>query len=99
MHVELVTQLIINGLLLGGVFALAALGLNVIFGVTRIVNLAHGQIVIGTALACAVLFQRFGITPLEALPAALIVGMIFGAILERALLHRLPAHAQTAEMT
>src|SRR5579872_109361 len=99
MHVELVTQLIINGLLLGGVFALAALGLNVIFGVTRIVNLAHGQIVILTALTCAVIFQRFGITPIEALPGALIGGAILGTFIERLLLRRLPEHAQSREWT
>src|SRR5579863_10485386 len=99
MHVELVTQLIINGLLLGGVFALAALGLNVIFGVTRIVNLAHGQIVILTALTCAVIFQRFGITPIEALPGALIGGAILGTLIDRFLLRRLPEHAQTRETT
>lgn len=99
MHLELIVQLAINGLLLGGVFALAALGLNVIFGVTRIVNLAHGQIVILTALSCAFLFQRYGITPLEAVPAALLAGMIVGSLIERALLRRLPEHAGTAEMT
>ncbi len=99
MHVELVVQLIINGLLLGGVFALAALGLNVIFGVTRIVNLAHGQIVILTALTCAVVFQRFGITPIEALPGALIGGAILGTLIERLLLRRLPEHAQSREWT
>jgi branched-chain amino acid transport system permease protein len=98
-HVELVVQLIINGLLLGGVFALAALGLNVIFGVTRIVNLAHGQIVILTALTCAVIFQRFGITPIEALPGALIGGAILGTLIERLLLRRLPEHAQSREWT
>lgn len=99
MHVELVLQLIINGLLLGGVFALAALGLNVIFGVTRIVNLAHGQIIILTALTCAVAFQKLGITPIEALPFAFVGGAIIGIIIERALLRRLPAHAQSAEWT
>jgi len=98
-HLELVIQLIINGLLLGGVFALAALGLNIIFGVTHIVNLAHGQLIILTALICAVLFQRLGITPLEVLPVALAAGLVVGAVLERTLLRRLPQHAQTAEQT
>jgi branched-chain amino acid transport system permease protein len=96
-QLELVLQLIINGLLLGGVFALAALGLNVIFGVTRIVNLAHGQIVILTALTCAVVFQRYGITPIEALPAALVFGAIIGILIERLLLRRLPEHQQSRE--
>lgn len=99
MKPELVIQLIINGLLLGGVFALAALGLNIIFGVTRIVNLAHGQIIILTALICAALFQKFEITPLEVLPFALIAGMVLGTVMERTLLRRLPSHAQTAETT
>lgn len=99
MRLELVAQLIINGLLLGGVFALAALGLNIIFGVTRIVNLAHGNFIILTALICAALFQRFGITPLEVLPFAVVAGMIVGAIFERTLLRRLPEHAPTAETT
>jgi branched-chain amino acid transport system permease protein len=98
-HPELVVQLIINGVLLGGVFALAALGLNIIFGVTRIVNLAHGQFIILTALICSVLFQRFGITPLEVLPFAVVAGLIVGTAFERALLRRLPEHAQTAETT
>lgn len=99
MKPELVIQLIINGLLLGGVFALAALGLNIIFGVTRIVNLAHGQIIILTALICAALFQKFEITPLEVLPFALVAGMVLGTVMERTLLRRLPSHAQTAETT
>ncbi|MGH7716992.1 MAG: branched-chain amino acid ABC transporter permease, partial [Vulcanimicrobiaceae bacterium] len=97
MHVELDVQLIINGLLLGGVFALAALGMNVIFGVTRIVNLAHGQIMILTALTCAAAFQKLGITPIEALPFALVGGAIIGIVIERTLLRRLPEHAQSAE--
>ena len=97
MHPELVVQLIINGLLLGGVFALAALGLNVIFGVTRIVNLAHGQIIVLSALTCAVAFQKFGITPIEALPVALVAGAIIGILIERLLLRRLPEHAQSRE--
>jgi len=95
----LVVQLVINGLLLGGVFALAALGLNVIFGVTRIVNLAHGQIIILTALTCATVFQRFNITPIEALPVALLGGAILGIVIERTLLQRLPEHAQSREWT
>lgn len=99
MHLELVVQLIINGVLLGGVFALAALGLNIIFGVTRIVNLAHGNFIILTALICSVVFQRFGITPLEVLPIAVVCGMIVGVAFERALLRRLPEHGPTAETT
>jgi branched-chain amino acid transport system permease protein len=96
---ELVLQLTIDGLLLGGVFALSALGMNVIFGVTKIVNLAHGQIVVLTALTAAIVFQRFSITPLEALPAAMLGGLLVGALIERLILRRLPEDAPTAETT
>lgn len=99
MRPELVVQLTIDGLLLGGVFALSALGLNVIFGVTRIVNLAHGQIVVLTAICSAIVFQRFGITPIELLPVAMLAGFAAGAILERLILRRLPDDAPTAETT
>ena len=99
MRPELVLQLTIDGLLLGGVFALSALGLNVIFGVTRIVNLAHGQIVVLTALTAAIVFQRFGVTPLEALPVAILGGLCAGALIERLILRRLPEDAPTAETT
>jgi len=98
-RLELVLQLAIDGLLLGGIFALSALGLNVIFGVTRIVNLAHGQIVALTALTAAVVFQRFGLTPLVALPFAMLAGFAIGAGIERLILRRLPDDAPTAETT
>ena len=99
MRPELVLQLTIDGLLLGGVFALAALGLNVIFGVTRIVNLAHGNIVVLAALSAAIAFQRFGITPIEGLPVAMVGGALLGVIIDRLILRRLPEDAPTAETT
>ncbi|GAC1405083.1 MAG: branched-chain amino acid ABC transporter permease [Candidatus Velthaea sp.] len=99
MRPELVAQLIIDGLFLGGVFALSALGLNVIFGVTRIVNLAHGEFVVFAALFAAVAFQRFGITPLEVLPLTMLGGFIAGALLERLVMRRLPEDAPSAEVT
>ena len=40
---QVVLQLLISGVLLGGVYALAALGLNLIFGVAKVVNFAHGE--------------------------------------------------------
>ena len=52
----LVLQLAINGILLGGVLALSALGFNIIFGVMRVVNLAHGDFVVLAAMLCAVIF-------------------------------------------
>ncbi|HMD01547.1 MAG TPA: branched-chain amino acid ABC transporter permease [Candidatus Baltobacteraceae bacterium] len=99
MHPELVAQLTVDGLLLGGVFALAALGLNVIFGVTRIVNLAHGEIIVLAALCATVVFQRTGLTPIELLPVMFVGGAVLGAILERLVFRRLPPDPAGAETT
>src|SRR3569832_2431882 len=49
----LIAQLAVNGLLLAGVYALMALGLNVIFGVVRVLNLAHGEVLMIGAFAAA----------------------------------------------
>ena len=99
MHLELAAQLTIDGVLLGGVFALAALGLNVIFGVTRIVNLAHGEIIVLAALCASVAFQQRGITPIAMLPFAFVGGAVLGAILERIVFQRLPSAPAGAETT
>ena len=45
----LIVQLVVNGVLLGGVLGLSALGFNLIFGVMRVVNLAHGDFVVLSA--------------------------------------------------
>ncbi len=99
MNLTTAVQLLVDGLLLGGVFALSALGLNVIFGVMRVVNLAHGEFVVLAALIASVLFASFNINPLELLPFAFIVSFLIGAVIERAILRRLPSNAQAAEST
>lgn len=92
-----VVQLVINGLLLGGVFALSALGFNIIFGVMRVVNLAHGDFVVLAAMLCAFLFAQFGINPLVLLPLAVVLGFLLGAFVHRFLLRRLPGEIASAE--
>lgn len=93
----LVVQLAINGLLLGGVLALSALGFNIIFGVMRVVNLAHGDFVVLSAVLCALAFGRFGINPLLLLPVTAIAGFVLGAAVHRFLLRRLPREIASAE--
>ena len=90
-------QLAINGILLGGVLALSALGFNIIFGVMRVVNLAHGDFVVLAAVLCAYAFTQFGINPLLLLPLTIVVGFIAGALVHRFLLRRLPREIASAE--
>ena len=74
------TQLIQNlilGLLLGGVYALVASGLTLIFGVMRVINIAHGAFLILGAFVTYTLASEFGIDPLLAI---LITAPVIGAV-------------------
>ena len=64
---------LINGFIVGGIYALVGLSLTLLYGVLRIVNFAHGEFVIGGAFVAYVLFNSLGIMPLLALPIAAIV--------------------------
>src|SRR3954453_21268964 len=67
---ELMNQLVQNlvlGLLLGGVYALAAGGLTLIFGVMRVINIAHGAFLMLGAFITYSLWDRLGIDPLLAI--------------------------------
>ncbi len=93
----IVAQLAINGVLLGGILALSALGFNVIFGVMRVVNLAHGDFVVLAAVFAVFAFEQFGVNPLFVLPVTVIAGFAAGALVHRLLLRRLPGEIASAE--
>src|SRR5680860_160381 len=82
-------QVIISGLLLGGVYALFAAGLNLIFGVLRVINLAHGELMMLGAYTTYWLFSEWGVNPLLTLPVAAVVIFGLGAFIERTLIDRL----------
>ena len=70
----------IAGLLLGGIYALIAVGLSMQYGVARVLNIAHGEFMMLGAFITWSLFTVFGISPLASLaisgPAVFIVGFI-----------------------
>lgn len=67
-------QLGLDGLLLGGVYAALGIGLNLIFGVMRVVNLTHGDLMVLGSYLTFTLFTAFGTSPLVSLvPGALII--------------------------
>jgi branched-chain amino acid transport system permease protein len=94
---DTVAQLIVNGLLLGGVLALSALGFNIIFGVMRVVNLAHGDLIVLAALTCAFAYAHWHINPLVLLPVNAVGAFALGAFIQRYLLRRLPAEIASGE--
>jgi len=69
------------GVTLGGAYALVALGLNLQYGVARILNLAYGDMMIAAAFVGLLLFTRMGISPLFAAVLVVPIGLGFGAVL------------------
>ena len=80
---------IVQGVLLGGLYALFATGLSLIFGVMRLVNLAHGDFSILAAFLAVVSVQQLGLNPLLSLVAVVPVMAAVGYVLQRLLLNRL----------
>lgn len=83
---SLVIQLLVNGLLLGAVLALAALGLSLIFGVMDVVNFAHGTFVMLAMYAGYVLWTVAGIDPFLSILIVAPVFFVFGIVTERLLI-------------
>jgi len=84
---------IVQGTLLGGLYALFALGLAVIYGVMRQVNIAHGDFIVLGAYAAFVIVAATGLSPFLVLPLAAIVFAGFGYVLQRAILNRTVGNA------
>lgn len=79
---------IVQGVLLGGLYALLATGLSLAFGVMRLVNLAHGDLGILAAFLALAVVQGSGLNPLAALLVVVPLMMVLGYVLQRALLNR-----------
>jgi branched-chain amino acid transport system permease protein len=79
---------IIQGVLLGGYYALIACGLSFMFSVMRIINLAHGSLAVLAAFMLFVLADRFGLSPFIGLLVVLPVMAAIGWVLQRAVLER-----------
>lgn len=67
-----------NGLALGAVYGLATMGLSLIFGVLRVVNVGHGQFIMVGAFVTLIMFTALGLSPVVAIPAALLLGIALG---------------------
>lgn len=76
-----IPQLIVDALLLGGIYTLMVIGLALSFGVTRVINFAHGEAVMLGAYGAYTIALVSGIDPLLALPLLMVVGCLFGMAL------------------
>ena len=58
---------VLDGILLGGLYALFASGLSLIFGVMRLINIAHGDLIVLSAFIALIITDRLGVHPLVSL--------------------------------
>jgi urea transport system permease protein len=95
---DLLYDTLFNGLAIGSVLVLAALGLAVVFGLMGVINMAHGELMMIGAYTTFVVQNLFKSGPLEALfpayillaiPAAFLVSGLFGLLLEKTVIRRL----------
>src|ERR1700730_10712424 len=84
-----VTELLIGGILLGGVYAVMACGLNLIFGVMRVINFAHGDIVAIAALSTVSIAVGFKLPFWVAIVAVPIGCSVLGALIHLPILRRI----------
>jgi len=85
----LLLQLVINGLIFGGLLALVALGLALIFGVMRLVNFAHGIFVTLGAYATYLLVANLKLSPLAGIPVSALIGAAIGLVVQELVIRRL----------
>ena len=84
----MIAQVIVSGLLAGALYSMVALGLALIFGVMRVINIAHGPMLMLGAYTTWILFDRFGMNPYLTLPISAAVMFLLGALLQRTLVFR-----------
>jgi branched-chain amino acid transport system permease protein len=86
-------ELFIASVLLAGLYAAMAFGLGLIYGVLRIVNLAHGGVIMAGAYAGWWLHSALGIDPYVSLVPVALIAFLFGVVVYRVLVYRLPRGA------
>ena len=82
---QLVIQLLINGILFGAIYGIAAIGLSLVFGTMRIINLAHGTVIVFFAYVCFWLFTLLGVDPYLSLLIVVPIAVILGLAIYRGL--------------
>jgi branched-chain amino acid transport system permease protein len=79
----------VQGILLGGLYGLFAVGLSLVFGTMRLTNLAHGDLTIFPAYVALMLVNAFRFNPLYSIPITMAVMFLFGYLLQRGVLNHI----------
>jgi len=84
----MVGQVVVSGILAGGLYAMVALGLALIYGVMRVINIAHGPLLMLGAYTTYFLFSAGGVNPFLTVPLSMAALFVVGVVLQRALVFR-----------
>src|SRR6478736_761898 len=89
MSVGSLLELLASGLITGGVYALVALGLNLQYGLMRILNIAHGEFLMLGAFLTWAAHESLGISPLLMLPVSFVLLGAVGLLIHRLVFRKL----------
>lgn len=88
MSQQIFFQTLVNGLLIGSIYALVAVGLTLIYGVLRITNFAHGEFLMLGIYVAFFAYTLFGIDPYLSIPIAVVLVFSLGALIQRFLVQK-----------
>jgi branched-chain amino acid transport system permease protein len=83
---ELFLQAVVNGILLGGFYSLMGMGQNIIFGVMKIVNFCHGEMLMVGMYITYLLYTYAGIDPYVCLPIVAVLMFLLGMVIQESLI-------------
>src|SRR5512140_607446 len=81
MNIGTILSSLVDGLLIGVVYGIAAMGLNLIWGVMRVINLAHGALISLGMFGVYLLFSNLGLNPYLALLLVALLGLLMGILI------------------
>ena len=89
MYLTLIIDIVVGGFIMGGLYALIAVGMSLQYGVARVMNIAHGEFIMLGAFATYSLYTVFGINPLMSLVISGPFILVIGFLIHRTLFKRL----------
>lgn len=97
MNLSLFADLAVNGLVIGGIYAVIAIGLNMQYGLMRILNIAHGEFLMIGAFLTFMLHTSTGLNPLWLVPVVMLASFALGLLLHRLVFRRLAATSKSLD--
>src|SRR6516165_11807958 len=94
----LALQAVLSGILVGGVYGILSIGLSLAFGVMRIVNFAHGELVMYGMYVGVVASRNFGVDPLAILPLSFLLTALVGTFMYQIVFRHFVGHATLQQL-